>query len=111
MDRVGAIGLELGAVGVIETGHIAGKFDGGHLHTEADTQVRDLVFARKTGGAKYCLQCRASKTTGYQHSVEFGQARDAVWGNRLGVDVFDFDLGMVFHASVAQCLIERLVAV
>ena len=110
-DRVGAVGLEFGAVGIRQTGHMAGEFDGGHLHTQANAQVRHPVLAGKTGRLDLALNAPLAKAAGNQDRVVLGQLLHRVSVQRLGIDISNPDLDMVFHAGVAQRLVERLVAV
>ena len=110
-DRIRAVGVKFSAVGVFQPGHMAGEFDGGDLHPEADAQIRHLVFTRKTGGTNFAFDAANTKATRYQDGVKLGQLCHVVRGDGFRVDVVDLDAHMVFHAGVANRFIERFVAV
>ena len=88
-----------------------GEFDGGHLHAQADAEVRHFVLARKTRCTDLAFNTALAKTAGHQNAVELGQTRDVVGREGFGIDVLNDDLGVVLHASVAYRFVERLVAV
>ena len=78
-DRIGGVGLKLGAVGVCQARHMAGVFDGGDLHAQANAQVRHFVFTRKTGRANLAFDTALAKTTGHQDRVKARQLLGVVW--------------------------------
>jgi hypothetical protein len=43
-DRVVGVAVELGAVGAVHAGHVAGELDDRQLHAEADAEVGHLVL-------------------------------------------------------------------
>jgi hypothetical protein len=108
--RVRAAGLELGAVGVGQAGHVARELDGGHLHAQADAQVGHLVLAGKAGGAILPSMPRLPKPPGTRMASYLASC-DTARGDGFRVDVVDLHAHMVLHAGVAQRLVERLVAV
>ena len=104
--REGAGGLKFGAVGVRHTGHMAGKLDGSDLHAQANTQVWHFVFACKTRCTNLALNAALAKAAGHQNAVKLGQLRDIVRADGFGVDVLDDNLGVVFHAGMANGFVE-----
>ena len=110
-DGMWAIGLELCAIGIAETGHMAGKFNGGYLHAQADAQIGHLVLAGKAGSLDLAFDAAFAEAAGHQHRVVAGELIHGFGGEGFGVDVVDVDAHMVFHARVAQCLVQRFVAV
>ena len=90
---------------------MAGVFNGGHLHAQANAQVRNALFAGKAGGANFAFNAAFAKTAGHQDRVELTQARSVFGVQGFGVDVFDFDPRVVDQTGVAQGFVERFVAV
>jgi hypothetical protein len=109
--RVRAAGLELGAVGAGQAGHVARVLDGGHLHAQADAEVGNAVLARVLRGDDLALDAALAEAAGHQDGVEARQLRGRLGRQRLGVDVLDLHLGVVVDAGVAQRLVEALVGV
>ena len=103
--------LELGAVGVGQAGDMARELYRRHLHAETDAQVRDLVFAREAGRGDLAFDAAFAEATGHQHGVEACQLGHGLARYRFGVDVVDLHACMVLHAGMAQCFVERFVAV
>ena len=108
---VGRVGLELGAVGVLQARHVARVFDGGDLHAQADAQVGHLVLAGEARGGDLAFDAALAEAARHQHGVVLGQLRHALGRDGFGVDVVDLHPHVVLHAGVAQRLVERLVAV
>src|SRR6267142_5083127 len=46
-DRLRRVLVELRAIRVFNSANVAGEFDGGDLHSEAEAEKRDLVLAGK----------------------------------------------------------------
>ena len=108
---MGAGWLELRAVGIGQPCHMAGEFNGGDLHAQANAQVGNFVFSGKAGGADFALNAALTETPGHQHRVKLGELRDVVCAEGFGVDVLDDDPDVVFHARVAQGFVEGFIAV
>ena len=110
--RVWCLRVKLGAVGAFQARFVARVFDGGHLHAQANAQVRHLVLtgvARRTNLAFHTALAKAAR---HQNGVEWAQHCTHVVGcDGFGVDVGDLRLHMVLHAGVAQRFVERFVAV
>ena len=81
------------------------------LHAKANAEIRNAFLARVLCRKNFPLGAAIAKTAGHQDRVKLAQARSVFGVQGFGVDVFDFDPGMVDQASMAQRFIERLVAV
>ena len=69
-DRMGRILIELSAVGFLEVGNVTGKFDNGDLHTEAESKIRNLVFACVLYGRNLAFGASIPKTARYEQPIE-----------------------------------------
>ena len=85
---------------------MAGEFDGGNLHPQANAQIGHFVLAGKTGGADLAFNAPLAETAGHQNGVVFRQLVCRAGFNGFGIHVFDFDAHMVFHAGVAQGFVD-----
>ena len=69
MTGVGAVGLELGAVGVGHAADVAGELDDGHLEAEADAEERQAVLARPADRLDHALDAALAEAAGNQQAV------------------------------------------
>jgi hypothetical protein len=91
---------------------MAGVFDGGHLHAQADAQVGHLVLAGELGRADLAFHTARAKAAGHQNGVVLGQLASGFGAvDGFGIEVVDLHAHMVAHAGVAQRLVDGLVAV
>jgi len=67
--RVRRLGVEFGAVGAVETGHMARELDGRELHAEADTEVGHLVLARVADRHNLALGAATAEAAGNQDCI------------------------------------------
>ena len=72
-DAVGSAGIELGAVGVLQSGDVARVLDGGTLHTETNSEKRHLAFARVLNCVDHSLNPALAESAGNQNSVNVCQ--------------------------------------
>ena len=100
------LSIKLGAIGVFQTRHMAREFDGGYLHAQADTKVRNFVFTGIAGRANFALNTAHTKAAGHQNAIELGQPRDIVSIEGFRVHILNVDFDMVFHARMAQCFVQ-----
>ena len=71
--RVRRRGVELGAVGVGQAGHVARVFDRRHLHAQADAEVGHAVLARVLRGDDLAFDAALAEAAGHQDRVEARQ--------------------------------------
>ncbi len=87
-DAVRRLRIELGAVGLLEAGGVAGVFDGGALHAEADAEEGNFVFTGELDGVDHALNAALAEAARNQDAVV---ALEALFGGFEGVDFFGFD--------------------
>src|SRR4051794_38177856 len=63
-DRPLGLGVELGRVGAVHAGDVAGELAHRDLHAEADAQVRDALLARDLGGEDLALDAAPAEAAG-----------------------------------------------
>ena len=61
--------LELAAVGILHAADIAGEFDNGALHAQADAKERNLMFPGIANGRNLAFDAPVSETAGNQNTV------------------------------------------
>ena len=62
--RVRSVLSELGGVGSRQAQHVAGEFNGGDLHTQAQAQVGDPCLAGVAGRANLALDASVTESAG-----------------------------------------------
>ena len=67
------VGVEFGAVGAVQMQHVAGEFDHGALHAQADAEVGDLVLAGEADGLHLAFDAAHAEAAGDQNSVDSRQ--------------------------------------
>ena len=108
-DRMGGLGIELGAVGTLQAGHVAGVFDDGHLHAEADPQVGDAVLAGVAHRLDLALDAALAEAARDEDGVDPQQAVGALALDALGIHVAHPHPGMGLDPGVGQGLGQGLV--
>ena len=103
--------VELRAHGAFEPGQIAGRLDNGHLHAEADAEVRNAVLARETHRFDLALDAAIAEASGHDDAVHIAQAVDAVLFDIVRLDEVDIDRGTRVNAAVLQRFDERNVGI
>src|SRR5438094_9868691 len=73
-DRMPAIAVDFGRIGVFEPHNVPSKFDKSALKPEANAEVRDLAFASITHGLDLAGDAAVAKTTGDENAVPPAQA-------------------------------------
>ena len=66
---------ELGRVGVLDAGEGARRLDDGHLHAEADAEIRHLALAGEAGRPDLALGAALAEAAGHQDAVDALQER------------------------------------
>ena len=67
------LGVELGRVGAVHAGHVAGEVSHGDLHPEADAEVGHAVLARELRGPDLALDATHAEAPGDQDAVALRQ--------------------------------------
>src|ERR1051326_6240983 len=111
-DGVGRVGFELGGVGLVEFEDVAGEFDGGDLHAQAQAQVGHLVFTGVAGGGDLAFDAPFAEAAGDEDAA---QALEHLFGafafDVLGIHLDDFDAAIIGHAAVDDGFVDGLVGV
>ena len=98
--RVRRLGVELGRVGAVHAGDVAGELGDRDLHAEADAEVGHAVLAREARRADLALDPAHAEAAGDEDAVAVGElALDLVVGEPLGVDPAHLDLAAVVGAA------------
>ena len=62
-DAVLGGGVEFAGVGIGEAADVAGEFDAGGLHAQADAEVRDFVFAGVADGVQHAFDAALAEAS------------------------------------------------
>src|SRR5215469_2495781 len=106
--------IKLAGVGVGESAYVAGELDAGGLHAEANSEVRNLLFAGIANGDQHAFDSAFAETAGYQDSVVLGELFlvGLVAGfEALSLDPVEVELEVVGEGAVDQGFLERFVRV
>ena len=101
-DRVWRCAIELRAVGALEAEHVSRILNASHLHAQADTEERHLVFARPADGLNFAFNTPFAEAARHQHSVDTLQTGGAITLDIDGIDVAHVHAGSRLHASMLQ---------
>src|SRR5262249_5625273 len=86
-DRVLAVALDLGGVGLRQADRVAGDLDDGALKPQADAEEGDLPFAGEADGLDLAADAAVAEAARHQHPVH--AAQDAL--GALALDVLRLD--------------------
>ncbi|MND60290.1 hypothetical protein D3C80_515140 [compost metagenome] len=81
------------------------------MHAQADTQVRNLVFASVLNGSDLAFNATQTEAARYQDGIDAFEQRGALVLDVFGIDVAQVDLGTVADAGVTHRFDQRLVGV
>ncbi|MCU1222774.1 MAG: hypothetical protein JWQ42_867 [Edaphobacter sp.] len=113
-------GVELAGVGLLEAADVARVLDAGGLHTQADAEVGNALFAGVADGVEHALDASLAKAAGDEDAVEVfqlvtvfeGRAAVGVFGlEAFGFDPGDAELEVVGQGAVDEGFLEGLIAV
>src|SRR5271155_2787995 len=107
------LGVALRSVGLLQSGHVAGIFDGGALHPKADTEIGDFAFAGELNRVDHALNAALAKATGHQNAIVAPQARssDLRRSDLLSFDPFENGFLIVGQAAMEESFAEAFVGV
>lgn len=72
-DGVGALRGELSGAGAFEPADIAGEFDGGDLHTEANAKIGDLILPGISCSADFSFDAPVPESSGNENTIKAGE--------------------------------------
>ena len=91
------------------SGDVAGEFDDGQLHAEADAEVRHLVLAGIADGGDLAFGTAPAETAGDQDGIDTLEHAAALLLDVFRIDIDDIDLAARVDAGVLERLDQRLV--
>src|SRR5690606_22096651 len=100
---------EFGRGSILDSSRVTGGLDAGHLHAEADTEIRHVLGAGEA--SRFYLACRTALTTAtwHQNAVHMLEIwRRIVTFEDFRVDPLQVDLHLVGDATMDQGFRERL---
>ena len=103
-DRVRRLGIELGRVGAVEAGDVAGELDDRDLHAEADAEERDALLAGDARRADLALDAanRRIRPGSGRRGSSAAAPRSPRAESFSEFDPDDFHLAAVVDRAVAQ---------
>ena len=101
--------IKLGRMGILHAGHIAGIFHHGQLHAQANTQVRDLVFAGITNRGNLAFSPALAKAARDQNGIHILERIAAIAFQVFRIQIMDPHLGVRLNPGMHQRLDQRLV--
>ena len=93
---------------------VAGGFDDGHLHAEADAEIGHFVFARELRGEDFALGATLAEPAGDEDGVELLEMCRGVGSvafEELSVDPFGFHRDAVRDARMGERFSDGLIGV
>src|SRR5690625_4329343 len=72
-NRMRRLPIELSAVCSFKSENFAGKINHGYLHAQANSEIRDFVFARIAGRGDFPICSAVSKSARNQNSIDAGK--------------------------------------
>ncbi len=82
---------------------MARKLDDGDLHSQADPEVRDLIFPGIVGGADFAFDAAGAEPAGNQDAVGPGQGRRTI----LQIDLFGVDELQLHPAVIGRTAVVK----
>src|SRR5215831_3150888 len=91
---------------------VSGKFNRRDLHTKAEAQIGNIIFARVTGGLNFAFNAALAKTARDENPAKaFQMFFRAVAFDVFGIHFLDFDAAIVGDATVNDGFVNRFVSV
>ena len=111
-DGMRRVDVKLGGVRTFQFKHVAAVFDHRDLEAEAETIVRDFVFAGVFRRRDFALGAAVAEAAGNEDAVETFQDGETVFlFEVLGVDAHDVDARVVRDARVGDRFIDGFIRV
>ena len=110
---IGCLRIELSAVRLVEAGAVAGVFNGGALHSQADSEERSLVLAGVVDGVDHALNATLPETARNEDAIvaaqKFFGSLEAV--DFLGFNPIDDGFVVVGETAVEKGFAQTLVSI
>ena len=109
---MGRSSVHLGAVGVGQSQHVAGKLNHHALHTQADAERRHIMLTAPLQCNELALDATLAEARSHDNAVMSGkQLLDVAFGDVLAVDIVEFEAAVMIGAGVQQALVDALVGI
>src|SRR5215468_5296427 len=103
---------EFGRVRLLGATEVARRFDDGHLHSEANPEIRQLALAREPNGPNFPFAAALAEAARDQNAVHVLEKRRRILAlEHLGFDPIEFDADLVGDAAVGERLDQRLIGI
>src|SRR5207237_1637470 len=103
---------ELGGVRLLDADEIARGLDHGHLHAEADAEIRHVALSRELRRADLALGAALAESAGHQDAVDvLEEWRWILVLEYLALDPVEIDLHLVGDAAMRERLDQRLIRI
>src|SRR5262249_58896902 len=103
---------EFGRVCLFDAAEVARRFDDGHLHSEANSEIRHLALARELYRPDFSLAAALAEAARDQNAVHVLEKRRRIFAfEHLGFDPIEIDADLVGDAAVGERLDQRLIGV
>ena len=110
-NRSAAAAGNFGGIGVFDAGQVAHGFNDGHLHSETNSQKRQIIFAGIFNRLDFALGAAGAETARNQNRTDIVQVSGGtVFFNIFRIYPFDFDFVTVGYAAVAQSFAQRFIS-
>ena len=109
-NRMRAVRIELGAVGISHTADVTRKLDNSALHSQADTEERQLMLTCILNSLNLALDAAVAEAARYEHAVYAGHNLvhiGIICFDFLGVNPFDSQLSLIRNCCVTQRFRDR----
>ena len=99
-------------IGILQSHYIAGKFDHHALHTQTDTQTRDIVFTGILQCGKFTFNTTLSESRSNQDSVHiFQQFGSIAVIQFFGMEQMQIQLTIIINSGLQQRFVDRLISI
>ena len=106
------LAVEFGGVGISISQHIAGELYHHHLHTEADTESRQVLFAAIASGNKFSFRATLSESrTNHIACHSLKHLSHILIGDVLRVDEMATHLAVIVNTSLLKCLNDGFISI
>ena len=100
------------AVCFCQTQNISGEINHGNLHTQAQSEIGEIIFPGEFGSDYFSLRSTISKSTGNQNAMEISKVGiGAILLDFFRIDMNHHDLTIVTNSTVYQGLVNREIGI
>ena len=109
---VGSLLVHLGAVGVGQAQHVAGKLNDHALHAQADAEGGHVMLAAPPQGDILALDAALAEARRYDNAVMvLEQLLDIAVMDVFAVDIVEFEAAVMVGAGMQQALVDALIGI